>query len=109
MSERRLLVVDDERLVRWSLAERFRADGFEVMEAGSVEAAIEQLGKSPDAAILDFRLPDGDGVSLLKRIRQNDPDLPVIMLTAHKDAETIVSAMKAGASDYVTKPFEVND
>jgi DNA-binding NtrC family response regulator len=109
MSERRLLVVDDERLVRWSLAERFRADGFDVMEAGSVEAANEQLGKSPDAVILDFRLPDGDGVSILKRIRQNDPDLPVIMLTAHKDAETIVSAMKAGASDYVTKPFEVND
>ena len=80
MAERHLLVVDDERLVRWSLAERFRADGFEVMEAGSVEAAIEQLGKSPDAVILDFRLPDGDGVSLLKRIRQNDPDLPVIML-----------------------------
>ena len=73
------------------------------------EAAMEQLAKSPDGVILDFRLPDGDGLSILKRIRQQDPDLPVVMLTAHKDAETIVAAMKAGASDYVTKPFEVSD
>ena len=78
-------------------------------EAESVETAIEQLAKLPDGVILDFRLPDGDGLTVLKRIRQQDPDLPVVMLTAHKDAETIVAAMKAGASDYVTKPFEVSD
>ena len=59
--------------------------------------------------ILDYQLPDGDGLAVLKRIRQTDPDLPVVMLTAHKDAEIIVAAMKAGASDYVTKPFEVRD
>ena len=90
-------------------AERFRADGFDVSEAESVESAIEQLAKLPDGVILDFRLPDGDGLTVLKRIRQQDPDLPVVMLTAHKDVETIVAAMKAGASDYVTKPFEVSD
>jgi DNA-binding NtrC family response regulator len=106
---KRVLVVDDERLVRWSLAERLRADSFEVIEADSVAAAIAQLGKAPDAAILDFKLPDGDGISVLQRIRQSDPDLPVIMLTAHTDAEIIVAAMKAGANDYVTKPFEVSD
>jgi len=109
MPDRRVLIVDDERLVRWSLAERLRADQFEVIEADSAQAATEQLRKSPDAVILDFRLPDGDGLSILNRIRQSDPDLPVVMLTAHKDAETIVSAMKAGASDYVTKPFDVSD
>ena len=109
MPDRHVLVVDDERLVRWSLAERFQADGFDVSEAESVETAIEQLAKLPDGVILDFRLPDGDGLTVLKRIRQQDPDLPVVMLTAHKDAETIVAAMKAGASDYVTKPFEVSD
>ena len=94
MPDRHILVVDDERLVRWSLAERFRADGFDVREAESVETAIEQLVKLPDGVILDFRLPDGDGLTVLKRIRQQDPDLPVVMLTAHKDAETIVAAMK---------------
>ena len=109
MPDRRVLVVDDEQLVRWSLANRLRADDFEVSEADSVESAVAQLGKSPDAVILDYRLPDGDGLAVLKRIRQSDPDLPVIMLTALKDAEIIVATMKAGASDYVTKPFEVND
>jgi DNA-binding NtrC family response regulator len=109
MPERRVLIVDDERLVRWSLAERLRAEQFEVMEADSAQSATEQLRKSPDAVLLDFRLPDGDGLTVLNRIRQSDPDLPVIMLTARTDAETIVAAMKAGASDYVTKPFDVND
>jgi DNA-binding NtrC family response regulator len=109
MPERRVLIVDDERLVRWSLAERLRADQFEILEADSAQSATEQLRKSPDAVILDFRLPDGDGLTILNRIRQNDPDLPVLMLTARTDAQTIVTAMKAGASDYVTKPFDVGD
>jgi DNA-binding NtrC family response regulator len=104
-----VLIVDDERLVRWSLAERLRADGLEVSEAATVQTALDQLTKSPDAVILDYQLPDGDGLTVLKRIRQHDPDLPVVMLTAHTDADTIVAAMKAGASDYVTKPFEVRD
>jgi len=104
-----ILIVDDERLVRWSLTERLRADGFDVIEAATVASAIEQLAKQPAAIILDYQLPDGDGLTVLKRVRQSDPDLPVVMLTAHKDAETIVTAMKAGASDYVTKPFEVSD
>ena len=109
MPDRHVLIVDDERLVRWSLSERLRADGFAVTEASSVESAIEALAKAPDAVILDYQLPDGDGLAVLKRVRQSDPDLPVVMLTAHKDAEIIVAAMKAGASDYVTKPFDVRD
>jgi len=104
----RILVVDDERLVRWSLCQRLKADGYEVAEAGSLAEAVAEF-KNADAAILDFRLPDGDGISLLKMLRQADPDLPVVMLTADKDVETIVEAIKAGASDYVTKPFEIDD
>ena len=64
---------------------------------------------APDAAILDYKLPDGDGIEVLRRLRHVDPDLPVIMLTAHQDTELIVEAMKAGASDYLTKPFEVDE
>jgi DNA-binding NtrC family response regulator len=109
MPDRRVLVVDDERLVRWSLGERLRKDGMEVLEAASAADALRLADKNPHAVILDFRLPDGDGISVLNKLRQSDPDLPVIMLTAHKDAETIVAAMKAGATDYVTKPFDVND
>jgi two-component system response regulator AtoC len=104
----RILVVDDERLVRWSLCQRLKSAGYDVAEAGSVAEAVAEF-KSADAAILDFRLPDGNGIGLLKQLRQADPDLPVVMLTADKDVETIVEAIKAGASDYVTKPFEVDD
>jgi DNA-binding NtrC family response regulator len=104
----RVLVVDDERLVRWSLSQRLRADGMEIVEASSVAEATQQ-SKPVDAAILDYRLPDGDGVSLLKRLHQSDPDLPVLMLTANKDVTTIVEAVKAGAADYATKPFDVDD
>jgi two-component system response regulator AtoC len=109
MPSRRILIVDDERLVRWSLSERLRTDGMEIVEAGSAAEAIDQAAKGIDAAILDYKLPDGDGVSILKRLRYNDPDVPVIMLTAHTDVNVIVDAIKAGASDYVAKPFDVND
>jgi DNA-binding NtrC family response regulator len=104
----RILVVDDERLVRWSLAQRLRADGMDIVEAASLGEAVQQ-SKHFDAAILDYRLPDGDGISLLKRLHHVDPELPVLMLTASKDVDTIVEAVKAGAADYVTKPFEVDD
>jgi DNA-binding NtrC family response regulator len=109
MPARRILVVDDERLVRWSLSERLRADGMEPVDAASSAEALEQASKGIDAAILDYQLPDGDGLSVLKRLRQIDPDMPVIMLTAHTDVGIVVDAVKAGASDYVTKPFDVND
>ena len=109
MAGRQVLVVDDERLVRWSLAKRLRADGLDVLEAETAAEALSKAEKDPDVVILDYHLPDGDGLSVLQQLRQGDPDLPVIMLTAHKDAETIVAAMKAGAVDYVTKPFEVSD
>ena len=108
MGQQRILVVDDERLVRWSLCQRLKTDGYEVAEAGTAVEAVTQF-RNADAVILDFRLPDGDGISILKQIRQVDPDLPVVMLTADKDVATVVDAVKAGASDYVTKPFDVSD
>ena len=107
MSGQRVLVLDDERLVRWSLGQRLKSRGWEVTEAASVAEAI--AAAPADAAILDYKLPDGDGLDVLRKLRQVDPDLPVIMLTAHQDTELIVEAMKAGAADYVTKPFDVDD
>jgi len=107
MSAQRVLVVDDERLVRWSLAQRLSARGWAVTEAGSAAEALSV--PAPDAVILDYKLPDGDGIEVLRKLRQADPDLPVIMLTAHQDTELIVEAMKAGASDYLTKPFDVDE
>ena len=109
MAGRRVLVVDDEDLVRWSVTERLREAGHDVVEAGTAAEAVEQAGRGIDLALLDYKLPDGDGVGVLKRVHDIDPDVPVIMLTAHKNVETVVEAMRAGAFDYATKPFDLND
>jgi DNA-binding NtrC family response regulator len=109
MAIRRVLVVDDEDLIRWSLAERLRADGHEVVEAATAADAIDKAQAGVDLALLDYKLPDDDGLSVLRRIREIDPDTLVIMLTAHKGVETVVDAMKAGAFDYATKPFDLDD
>jgi two-component system response regulator AtoC len=106
---RRVLVVDDEQLIRWSLVERLKADGHEMLEAGTAAEALEQAAEGPDLILLDYKLPDADGVSVLKRCREIDPDVLVIMLTAHQNIEIVVEAMKAGAFDYVTKPFDLDN
>ena len=109
MSARRVLVVDDEQLVRWSLAERLRDAGHEVLEAGTAAAALEHAEQGADLVLLDYKLPDGDGLTVLKKLRELDPDTPVVMLTANTSVETIVEAMKAGAFDYATKPFDLDE
>jgi len=109
MAGRRVLVVDDEALIRWSLAERLRADGHEVLEAGSVAQAMEQADHGVDLVLLDYKLPDGDGLEVLRRLRDLDPDTLVLMLTAHKGIDTVVESMKGGAFDYATKPFDLDD
>ncbi len=109
MAVRRVLVVDDEDLIRWSLVERLRADGHDVVEAGTAAEALEKAQMGVDLVLLDYKLPDEDGLTVLRKIREIDPDTLVIMLTAHKGVETVVVAMKAGAFDYATKPFDLED
>ena len=109
MSARRILIVDDEPLIRWSLAERLRVDGYDIVEAGTATEAIELAEQGFDLVLLDFRLPDGDGLSVLRAVRDLDPDTLVIMLTAHTIIETVVEAMRTGAFDYATKPFDLDD
>jgi len=72
MSARQILIVDDEELIRWSLAERLRLDGHEILEASTAAAALEKLDAHIDAALLDYRLPDDDGISVLKKIHDID-------------------------------------
>ncbi len=109
MAARRVLVVDDEELVRWSLRERLRDAGHEVSEAGTAAEALEQAAHGVDLVLLDYKLPDEDGVTVLRKLHEIDPDALVIMLTAHKSVDIVVEAMKAGAFDYATKPFDLND
>jgi len=103
----RVLVVDDEPQIRRSLRVALRANGYEVEEAATGEAALDQAAtRPPELVILDLSLPDIDGVQICKRLREWT-QLPVIILSAHGDDEAKVRALDEGADDYVTKPFSV--
>ncbi|HEU4927426.1 MAG TPA: sigma-54 dependent transcriptional regulator [Vicinamibacterales bacterium] len=109
MSKATILVVDDEPLIRWSLRERLEAEGYGVLEAGTGKEAIEKLPEGIDAALLDYRLPDTDGVNVLRQIKDFDQDVPVIMLTAYASVDTAVEAMKQGAFHFAHKPFNLDE
>jgi two-component system, NtrC family, response regulator AtoC len=104
-----ILVVDDEQLIRWSLAERFRADGYDVIEAENGREALERVREGVDLVLLDYKLPDVDGVTVLRRIKDFDPDVHVILLTAYASVETTVEALKIGAYHLASKPFNLDD
>ncbi|MBI1799424.1 MAG: sigma-54-dependent Fis family transcriptional regulator [Candidatus Eisenbacteria bacterium] len=105
-----VLVVDDELLIRKSLAKVLRARGYAVEVASSGAEGLEKAGESrPQVMILDMRLPDTDGLSVLRRVRELDPLLQVIMITAFGDVQSAVDAMKLGACDFLRKPYEMED
>jgi DNA-binding NtrC family response regulator len=105
-----ILVVEDERLIRWSLEQQLRREGYSVQSVETGAEALQRIQTDfPDLVLLDVRLPDVDGIELLGRLRAADPECLVIMMTAHGGVETAVRAMKLGAQDYVSKPFDVED
>jgi two-component system response regulator PilR (NtrC family) len=106
----RVLVVDDERSMRELLAIVLRREGYEVVAAENGRSAIAVLGKDPvDLLISDIKMPDVSGVDVLKAAKQIDRDLPAIMITAFASTETAVEAMRLGACDYLSKPFDVDE
>ena len=109
MPKATILVVDDEALIRWSLAERLKADGYEVLEADTGRAALDKLPEGVDLILLDYRLPDTDGVTVLRKAKEFDQDILVILLTAYASVETAVEAMKLGAYHFANKPFNLDE
>ena len=99
----RILIVDDERDVCWALSRLLEKQGYIASGFLTGEGACEKIKEfSPDLILLDLRLPRVNGLEVLARIKKLDPDLPVIMLTAHGNIRSAVRAIKLGAFDYIT-------
>jgi two-component system response regulator PhoP len=106
----RVLVVEDEPRLREGLVKSLHQSSFACVEAGSAAEAQYSVDNYPcDLILLDLGLPDGEGLALLRRWRDQGLDLPIIILTARADWQDKVSGLEAGADDYVTKPFQVEE
>ncbi len=108
----RILVVDDERAVRESLRRALELEGYEIELAGDGSEALSTLGRDepqPDAVILDVLMPGVDGLEVCRRLRAAGNHVPVLMLTARDEVENRVAGLDAGADDYVTKPFALEE
>jgi two-component system response regulator (stage 0 sporulation protein F) len=105
-----ILVVDDQPGVRRLLYEAFREDGYEVRMASSGQDAIQQVKDNPPYLILmDMKMPGMNGLEALHEINQINGDISVIMMTAYGELEIVAEAMKLGAKEYITKPFDINE
>jgi two-component system, OmpR family, KDP operon response regulator KdpE len=105
----RLLVIDDEPAIRKLLRMGLNTQGHQVLEATNARTALQQMATKPDLVILDLGLPDMEGLDLLIQIRERDAAVPIVVLTSRDDEVAKVQALDAGADDYVSKPFGMNE
>jgi len=106
----KILCVDDDQSIRLTLERTLKAEGYAVVTAIDGEEAVEVAEKeSPDLILLDIGLPGIDGIEALRRIKEHNPETSAIMVTAQGSIETAVDAMKAGARNYITKPFNTEE
>ncbi|MFZ1200914.1 MAG: response regulator, partial [Desulfobacterales bacterium] len=102
-----ILIVDDEKNYTRILGAVLEEEGFEILAANSGPAALEILeGSDVDLVLTDLKMPMMDGIQLLEKIKARDPELPVLMMTAHGTVDNAVEAMQKGAYSYILKPFD---
>ena len=104
----KILVVDDERLIRQSLEKGLSGQGYAIFSAGDGKNALRLAEEeSPDLIVLDLKLPDLNGIEVLKSLRELEKDMPVLVITAYGSIDTAIQAIRSGAYDYITKPFDL--
>ena len=109
-TDKSLLIVDDDNALRDRLGRAMEKKGFQVKQAESVEKALNYVTEAPPAfAVVDLRLTDGNGLEVVKKIQNSRKDSRVVMLTGYGNIPTAVSAVKAGAIDYIPKPADADD
>ncbi|MCR5803972.1 MAG: response regulator transcription factor [Clostridia bacterium] len=109
MSSEQILILEDDIELNRGLCTAFKNDGKSVVSVRTIKSAEEQLSiLTPALVLLDINLPDGSGLDLLRRIKSQKPELPVIMLTANDTDDDIVKGFEYGADDYITKPFSLS-
>jgi two-component system, NtrC family, response regulator AtoC len=108
--QQRILVVDDEKMIRWSLGEALRGWGFDAIEAATAGAALAAFeSETPAAVLLDINLPDGSGLDVLRKVRQREPDAVIIMITANVLVDETIAALRGGAYDFIGKPINLEE
>ncbi len=106
----KILIIDDEKHLCWALEKAMRQEGYQALSATSGKRGLELIKEEvPSLVILDLKMPEMDGLEVLKKAKEMLPRLPVIMLTAHGTIQTAIEAMKIGAADYLTKPFDLEE
>jgi DNA-binding NtrC family response regulator len=110
MAKEKLLIVDDEQMMRWTLAEALRNWGYGCVEAGSVAAALAAFdAEQPSAVLLDVNLPDGSGLDVLREIKRRQADAVIIMMTGNVMVADTIAALRAGAYDFIGKPINLEE
>lgn len=107
---KKILIADDEKNMIWAMKKALKDERYRLITASDGEEAVKlTMDEEPDLILLDLRMPKLDGMEALKEIRRMDDKIPVIMLTAHGTMESAVEAMKLGALDYLSKPFDIDE
>lgn len=108
--KKKLLIVDDQHGIRMLLMEVFRSEGYETFQASAGQVALDIVrNEKPELVLLDMKIPGMDGLEILKHMKQIDPSIKVIMMTAYGELDLIQEATELGALKHFTKPFDIDD